>query len=186
MPEQNYANHAQKTPLFGVFLLLLMVALVAGCFTIYHAGGSSAQLHNALVMIVVIIAAFGGRTQCRSFALKVQNRAIRSEENLRHFVLTGKLLDKRLTIKQIVAIRFASDDQIVDLARQAAEQSMAPRFRPRLKPLSSLSGNLLSRGGKCRDESVPTRRTWACALLSGDRSNVEICFIDENETIDRA
>lgn len=57
---------------------------------------------------------------------KVQNRAISAEENLRHFVLTGKLLDNRLTIKQIVAIRCASDDQIVDLARQAAEQSMAP------------------------------------------------------------
>ncbi|MGZ8919179.1 MAG: DUF6526 family protein, partial [Methylobacter sp.] len=28
----------------------------------------------------------------RSFALKAQDRAIRAEENLRHYVLTGKLI----------------------------------------------------------------------------------------------
>jgi hypothetical protein len=33
----------------------------------------------------------------RMFALKAQDRAIRAEENLRHFVITGKLLDPRLT-----------------------------------------------------------------------------------------
>ena len=54
----------------------------------------------------------------------VQDRAIRAEENLRHFALTGKLLDPRLTIKQIVGLRFASDAEFVDLARKAAEASM--------------------------------------------------------------
>jgi uncharacterized membrane protein YjjP (DUF1212 family) len=126
MAQQEYSNHTQRAPLFGIFLLMLMVAFVAGCFTIYHAWGHWAQLHNALVVIVIIIATFGAFTQCRRMALKAQDRAIRAEENLRHFVLTGKLLDQRLTIKQIVAVRFASDDQFVELACRAAEQSMAP------------------------------------------------------------
>ena len=129
MPEQqSFANHTQKVPLFGTALLLLMLAFIAGIFTIVHAWGDhKLQLHDALVMIVVIFATILGFTQCRRMALKVQDRAIRAEENLRHFVLTGKLLDKRLTLGQIIAVRFASDDQFPDLARQAAEQGMAPK-----------------------------------------------------------
>ena len=50
----------------------------------------------------------------------------RQAANLRHFAMTGKLLDKRLTIKQIIAVRFASDDQFVELGREAAEKGMAP------------------------------------------------------------
>jgi Family of unknown function (DUF6526) len=55
----------------------------------------------------------------------VQDRAIRAEENLRHFALTGKLLDPRLSIKQIVGLRFASDGEFMELARKAAEGSMS-------------------------------------------------------------
>ena len=51
-----------------------------------------------------------------------QDRAIRVEENLRHFVMTGKLLDPRLTTLQIVALRFASDEEFLELARKSAEQ----------------------------------------------------------------
>jgi hypothetical protein len=61
---------------------------------------------------------------CRIFALKAQDRAIRAEENLRHFALTGKLLDPRLTIRQIIGLRFASDDEFVALAQAAAEKNL--------------------------------------------------------------
>jgi hypothetical protein len=54
----------------------------------------------------------------------VQDRAIRAEENLRHFVMAGKPLDRRLTVKQIVGLRFASDGEFVELARKAAEEGL--------------------------------------------------------------
>jgi hypothetical protein len=38
--------------------------------------------------------------------------------------LTGKRLDPRLTLKQIVGLRFASDAEFADLARKAAEENM--------------------------------------------------------------
>jgi hypothetical protein len=60
----------------------------------------------------------------RMFALKAQDRAVRAEEQLRHFVLTGKLLDPRITVRQIIGLRFASDDEFVALARRAAEQGL--------------------------------------------------------------
>ena len=62
----------------------------------------------------------------RVFALKAQDRAIRAEEQLRHYVLTGKLLDARLTMRQIVGLRFASNDEFVALAQRAADQSLTP------------------------------------------------------------
>ena len=61
---------------------------------------------------------------CRIFALKAQDRAIRAEENLRHFAMTGKLLDPKLTIRQIIGLRFASDEEFVALARRAAEEGL--------------------------------------------------------------
>jgi len=61
---------------------------------------------------------------CRSFALRAQDRAIRSEENLRHFALTGKLLDARLTIRQVIGLRFAPDVEFLPLAKRAAEENL--------------------------------------------------------------
>jgi hypothetical protein len=62
----------------------------------------------------------------RMFSLKAQDRAIRAEENLRHYVLTGKLLDPRLSVGQIVALRFAADQEFAALAARAAQESMPP------------------------------------------------------------
>jgi hypothetical protein len=56
----------------------------------------------------------------------VQDRAIRAEEKLRYFVLTGKPLDSRLRMGQIIALRFASDEELPTLARRAAEESLTP------------------------------------------------------------
>ena len=61
---------------------------------------------------------------CRIFALKAQDRAIRAEENLRHFVITGKTLDPALNISQIIALRFASDAEFAALAQRAAAEHM--------------------------------------------------------------
>jgi hypothetical protein len=77
----------------------------------------SASLFVVLSFCVLLLMFF-----CRVFALKAQDRAIRAEENLRHFALTGKLLDPRLTIRQIIGLRFASDDEFVALAQAAASE----------------------------------------------------------------
>ena len=63
----------------------------------------------------------------RAFALRAQDRAIRAEENFRHFLATGKPLDGRLRMSQVVALRFAGDDEFVALAQRAAEEKMSAR-----------------------------------------------------------
>jgi hypothetical protein len=39
--------------------------------------------------------------------------------------MTGKLLDSRLTIRQIIGLRFAGDDEFVALARRAADENLS-------------------------------------------------------------
>ena len=86
------------------------------CFMMLLARNTSTLTVAAILLFVFV----------RVFPLKAQDRAIRAEEQLRHYVLTGKLLDRRLTMRQIVALRFASDGEFGALALRAVEQSMSP------------------------------------------------------------
>jgi hypothetical protein len=77
------------------------------------------------LLVLVSFILFSLYFHSRAFALKAQDRAIRAEENLRHFVLTGKPLDNRLTMGQIIALRFASDEEMPGLARKAVDEKLS-------------------------------------------------------------
>ena len=74
----------------------------------------------AVIGLTIALVAF----YARAFALKAQDRAIRAEENFRHYLLTGKPLDSRLRVSQIVALRFASDAEFPALAEKAANEGI--------------------------------------------------------------
>lgn len=63
----------------------------------------------------------------RSFATGNQDRIIRTEENSRSFRLTGKPLDSRLTRNQIIALKFAEDEEYVELAQRTVDQDLSAR-----------------------------------------------------------
>lgn len=126
MSTQNYANHRRIDPGFHFLLFGLIVLTLGGSIVNLvqswgdHARIYSASLILALTVIVLILSGF-----CRMYALKAQDRAIRAEENLRHYSLTGKLLDSRLTVRQIVGLRFASDEEFPALAQRAAQENLS-------------------------------------------------------------
>jgi hypothetical protein len=103
--------------------LLLITAVLAGSI-INLARSSKDNIYSASLLVVVATILVSIFWFSRQFALKAQDRAIRAEENLRHFALTGKLLDKSLRTSQIVALRFAADDEFVELAQRAKEEKM--------------------------------------------------------------
>src|SRR4051794_8334720 len=114
---QDYSNHRKAVPLFHFGLgPLLMLTIIGAAVNLYQSWGDHQRLYSASLILVLSIACLMAAVFARVFALKAQDRAIRAEENLRHFVMTGKLLDSRLTIGQIIALRFASDGEFVDLA----------------------------------------------------------------------
>ena len=126
MEKQSYARHAKTVPMFhGVLFGLLVLTFFGSLFNLYQSVGDHSRLYNASLIVVLSFTMLLLFYFCRSFPLKAQDRAIRAEENLRHFVLTGKTLDPRLTIKQIVGLRFSSDAEFAELARKAATEGLS-------------------------------------------------------------
>ena len=127
MSEQNFKNHGKYVPLYHFILPLMILALIVGSvINLFDCLHKSDALYSASLICLIgpILLLIWFLT--RVFALKAQDRAIRAEENLRHLAIAGSLLDPRLTMYQIVALRFASNAEFVVLAHRAAEENMKP------------------------------------------------------------
>ncbi len=127
MTGQTYANHRRTVPMFHFVLLpLLLFTLIGSIVNLVQSFGDHERLYNAALIVALSFAGILSALFGRIFALKAQDRAIRAEENLRHFVIAGKLLDERLGTLQIVALRFAPEQELVALAQRAVHESMKP------------------------------------------------------------
>jgi hypothetical protein len=109
----------------GVVFGLLLLTFIGSLVNLYESLGDHSRLYNASLITALSTATLILFFFCRTFPLRAQDRAIRAEENLRHFVLTGKTLDPRLTMRQIIGLRFASDAEFVELARTAATENLS-------------------------------------------------------------
>jgi hypothetical protein len=123
MQDQNFSNHARYDPLYHFIAAPLIVAGLIG--SLVNLSRSTADnRYTASLLVVAFISLLLTGYLVRIYALKAQDRAIRAEESLRHYILTGKPIDKRLRLGQIIALRFASDDELPELAKTAAEQGL--------------------------------------------------------------
>ena len=128
MATQSYENHVQLvTGFHKVLLPIIFLTFIGSVVNLVESWGDHQRIYSASLIVVMTVCLALTALFARMFALKAQDRAIRAEENLRHFVMTGKLLDPRLTAKQIVGLRFASDEEFVVLARRAAEDGLAQK-----------------------------------------------------------
>ena len=127
MAEQNFKNHSRLVAGYhGVTGILILGFLVGSIITFVHAHDGVVK-HAAMIMIIGAVAMLGLFWYARVFALKAQDRAIRAEENFRHFILTGKPFDKQLRLGQIIALRFASDEEMPALAKRTAEENLSSK-----------------------------------------------------------
>ncbi len=125
---QSYQNHAQIVPMYHyVTLGILQLTFIGACVNLYQSWGDHTRFYSASLLVTLTLGTMLAALFARTFALKAQDRAIRAEEQLRYYVLTGKLLDPRLTVKQIVGLRFASNEEVVALAQRAADQNLSPK-----------------------------------------------------------
>ncbi len=128
MVDQTFKNHTRIVPVWHVVIsLLILGGLVGAVVNLIDSWHNPNNLYSASLILLVMVVLLMFYVFIRSFPLKAQDRAIRAEENLRHYVLTGKLLDSRLRMGQVVALRFAPDDEFPALVHQAAEQNMPPK-----------------------------------------------------------
>ncbi len=127
-PTQSFEKHAKFVPMYHQVLFgILFVTFIGSLVNLYHSLGDHERIYNASLITALSVALIMTALFARVFALGAQDRVIRAEENMRHYLMTGKMLDPRLTVKQIVGLRFASDGEFVELARKAAESGMAQK-----------------------------------------------------------
>ncbi len=126
MPAQSYKNHARYVPLYHFITPVILLAIIIGSLVnLCHSAPENIYSASLIVAISIVLLFIG--FFARTFALKAQDRAIRSEENFRHFVLTGKPLNSSITMGQVIALRFASDEEFVALAKKAVDENMDPK-----------------------------------------------------------
>ena len=122
---QNYKNHAKFIPVFHYIALpLLLINFLAALFRLTQDINFYALNDLGLAVALIIVAVF-----TRLFALKAQDRVIRLEEQLRIQALLPDALKTnagRLTMGQIVALRFASDEELAELTQDALDHNTSP------------------------------------------------------------
>ncbi|MDN3687365.1 DUF6526 family protein [Cyclobacterium jeungdonense] len=128
---QNYANHSRYYPLHHYVVTPLTLILLSWSFwnlaEAFAAGGD--WLHGLYLSLGALVL-FLLPIMSRIYALKNQNRIIRLEMRLRYFQLSGKPflhLERKLTMKQLIALRFAGSKELIPLIDRAIQENLSPR-----------------------------------------------------------
>jgi hypothetical protein len=121
---QSLKNHARLDPPYHV--VLAFVLLVNLVYSIVHLvrhlsfrSGWFVVLSFAIIILYLRV---------RQYPIKVQDRLIRLEETLRLQSLAPAEWHNqiyRLAEDQLIALRFASDDEVVALAKQAVDENLS-------------------------------------------------------------
>ena len=123
---QNFKNHTIFLEGFHGLLSVGILGLAGGGIS-YLLQVDDEATYPAWLFILISLLLTVIMWYLRIFPLKAQDRAIRAEENLRHYVLTGKLLPPNLKISQIVALRFAPDDEFLPLIEQTLDKNLTQK-----------------------------------------------------------
>jgi hypothetical protein len=130
---QSFKNHAKFDPAFHFVLAAVLAAnlFIVLCYAWQHLSYFSAWL------VILSIAAWIPVIKLRSYPLKVQDRVIRLEERLRLQSLAPQQWHAQiwqLNEDQLIALRFAADDEVVELAKHALEQNLTRKqIKERIK-----------------------------------------------------
>jgi hypothetical protein len=126
MPTQSYENHRHNPRSTGVGFLFVVIAIAGFALRWFGIGGRSTfalglgGLIGAIVVLLLI---------SRSYTTALQDRIIKLEMRLRFAQLLASDQQgaiSRLSKPQIVALRFASDEELPVLVERAERESLAP------------------------------------------------------------
>ena len=120
---QSLKNHGRIDPIYHYLLCFLLL------LALFHAVLLFIRHHDpvsATILLLTLIACLLTYV-VRAYALKVQDRVIRLEERLRLMTILPPLIHHRideLSVSQLVALRFASDQELMALAARTFEEKL--------------------------------------------------------------
>ncbi len=124
MKQQNFKNHSKLVIGYHGITLIAILAFLGGSMR-YFLKSSEDNLYLASLLVLLGFILFFMFYFIRVFALKAQDRAIRAEEKLRYFILTGKSISNKITTRQFVGLRFASDEEFPALVEKAVVENLS-------------------------------------------------------------
>ena len=125
MADQSFQNHAHRptyTAVAGLFATLALVFMVQTMF--FGKEMRDWAIISAILAVWVLVAI------SRTYTVKLQDRIIMLEVKVRAAELLPSGADAqlaRLSPKQIVALRFAGDEEFGALLERAARENMEPK-----------------------------------------------------------
>lgn len=124
MKDQNYSNHTRYLPFLHYFVMpLALVLLFVQTVQAFLEPSPGAFIVTALIFLLICT-----NLIARLQSLTAQDRVIRLEEFLRYErILPADLVSKakEIPVKSIVALRFASDEELPGLIQQVIDGSLA-------------------------------------------------------------
>ena len=132
-PPQSLQNYTRWDPLFHFVLMPILLAnVILRVYELVHVlnNGGTGDLLRAGWAIILAFALVLLAFKARLFALKAQDRVIRLEERLRMTAILPEPMRARIgevTEAQMIALRFASDDDLTELARAALDKQLSPK-----------------------------------------------------------
>ncbi len=123
---QNYQNHKRFIPLFHIGCFgLLTLYIIFRIYKVITEFNATSVMALALGIAVIVVCLYS-----RTFALRAQDRVIRLEMRLRLARILPENLRARIdefTIDQLIALRFAGDGELPELARRALDEKITDR-----------------------------------------------------------
>jgi hypothetical protein len=123
---QNYKNHTRFDPPWHFFVapFLLLNVIFSIALTVHHWPQHWVMMLWWDLLSIVLLMAVG---VARGETLRAQDRIIRMEERLRYQALLSPedlVRSRSLTIRQIIALRFASDGELPALLNRALGEKL--------------------------------------------------------------
>ena len=129
MEVQNYKNHVRYYIPHHFIFYPVVFFLIGFCIYFSTKYEDQQPIWIVLSSILFLIAWLSYMLR-QHYALMNQDRIVRLELRFRYYVLTNKrleLIEPRLSLNQLLALRFASDEELPELIEEAADINLSPK-----------------------------------------------------------
>ena len=130
MPEpapQNYDNHVFIPKKFLVVAVVFLITAILATVGLVNTGTILGTCFIGTALLIHALVSIYGLLMMRGYAVKLQDRIIRTEMRMRLAEILPEDLkeaSKSLTIRQLIGLRFASDEEMADLVSKVLDEKI--------------------------------------------------------------